>query len=279
MFDLNRAIADWRQDMLASGVGPVEALDELEGHLRDAFEQKVQAGVERQEAFKLAAEQMGRSADLAAEFQKLQPSGWLPMRIAVAFILIALGGTIALLWGHVQSGRMELLLACHVFSITIGYLSALVFGVLAICYVCQRRARGFSIARMGLLSSAARWFTGFSAVLTALGIVLGALWAKEHWGRYWGWDIKDIGGLAVLSWLLLLLAIQFCNVGVHATMILGIGGNIVVALAWFGVNLVVPGAKSYGAALIYSLFSFIALNLVVFIVGLMPAGLLRLKQR
>jgi hypothetical protein len=279
MFDLNRAIAGWRQDMLASGVRQVEALDELEGHLRDVFEQNVQASVERQEAFKLAVEQLGRSTDLAAEFQKLQPSGWLPTRIAAAFILIALGGTIALLWGHVQSGRMELLLACHVFSITIGYFSALVFGGLAICYVCQRGARGFAIARMGLLTRAALWFTGFSAVLTGLGIVLGALWAKEHFGRYWGWDIREIGGLAVLSWLLILLAIQWSKVGVHATMILGIGGNNVVALAWLGVNLLGHGAKSYGAALSYALFSFIALNLVVFIIGLMPAGLLRLKQR
>jgi hypothetical protein len=154
----------------------------------------------------------------------------------------------------------------------------LMFGGLAICYVCQRWARGFSIARMGPLSRAALWFTGFSAILTALGIVLGALWAKEHFGRYWGWDIREIGGLAVLGWLLLLLAMQCCNVGVHATMILGIGGNIVVALAWFGVNLVGHGAKGYGVALIYLLFSFIALNLVVFIIGLLPAGLLRVKQ-
>jgi hypothetical protein len=276
MFDLNRAIADWRHDMRANGVRPVAALDELEGHLRDAFEQKVQADVERQEAFKLAVEQLGRSTDLAAEFQKLQPSGWLPMRLATAFILIALGGTIALLLGHVQSGRMELLLACHVFSITIGYFSALVFGGLGICYVGQRWMRGPSTLDKGLLSRAAVRFTGFSAVLTGLGIVLGALWAKEHWGRYWGWDMKEIGGLAVLSWLLLLLAVQCRSVGVHATMILGIGGNIVVALAWFGVNLVGPGAAS---AFRYPFCCFIGLNLVAFVVGLLPTRFPPLKQR
>jgi hypothetical protein len=92
MFDLNRAIANWRQDMLASGVRPLEALEELETHLRDVFEQNVQAGVERPQAFQLAVEQMGSSTDLATEFQKLQPSAWLPTKIATAFILIALGG-------------------------------------------------------------------------------------------------------------------------------------------------------------------------------------------
>src|SRR4051812_825517 len=117
MFDLNRAVANWREDMLAHGVKQVEALEELETHLRDVFERNVQAGVERQKAFNLAVEQLGRSAELAAEFQKLHPRAWLPTKIAAAFILIALGGTIALLWNRVRSGGMELLLACHVFSI------------------------------------------------------------------------------------------------------------------------------------------------------------------
>jgi ABC-type transport system involved in cytochrome c biogenesis permease subunit len=279
MFDLNHAISDWRQDMQARGVKEVEALDELEAHLRDVFEQNVKAGVERQEAFDLASEQLGRSAELAAEFQKLDAHGWLPTRIAGAFILIALGGMVAWLWGRVERGGMELLLACHVFSITIGYFSVLVLGGLGICYVCQRWAREFSIARTELLSRSVLRFTAFSLVLTAGGVVLGALWAKEHFGRFWGWDIREIGGLVVLGWLLLLLAMQRWNVGIHATMILGIGGNVIVALAWFGINLVGHGANSYGTALSYLLFSFIGLNAVLFTIGLLPAGSLRLKQR
>lgn len=267
MFDLNRAIAGWRREMLASGVRPVDALEELETHLRDVFEQNVQSGVERPEAFKRAVEQVGSSTELAAEFQKLQPIGWLPTKIATAFILIALGTTISWVWGRVRSGGMELLLAWHVFSIVIGYFSALTFGGLAICYVCQRRARGFSVGRMGQLSRAALWFIGFSTILTALGVVLGAFWAKEHLGRYWGWDIRELGGLAVLSWLLLLLATQCRSVGVHATMILGVAGNIVVALAWFGVNLIGNWSTS---PVCYRFLSFIALNLVVFIIGLLP---------
>ncbi|MFO1501689.1 MAG: hypothetical protein U1G07_25480, partial [Verrucomicrobiota bacterium] len=34
-------------------------------------------------------------------------------------------------------------------------------------------------------------------------------------GRYWGWDAKEIGGLAVLSWLALELGLQQSKVG-HA---------------------------------------------------------------
>lgn len=79
-------------------------------------------------------------------------------------------------------------------------------------------------------------------------MVLGAIWAKDHWGRYWGWAVKEVGGLAVLSWLLVGLAMQWCKVGTHATMILSVGGNIVVALAWFGANLLVHGVGSNGVS-------------------------------
>ena len=278
MFDLNRAIAEWRQDMVAGGVEPVEALNELEGHLRDHFEEMVQTGHEDQEAFTLAAEQLGRSADLAAEFQKLQPSGWLPTKVATAFILIALAGMVVLVSGWLRSGKMELLLACHVFSITVGYFSALVVGGLGICYVCERSAKGFLTKRKELLSRAAFRFTSFSTVLTAVGVVLGAIWAKDHWGRFWGWDVKEVGGLAVTSWLLLGLAMQWCKVGTHATMILSVAGNIVVALAWFGANMLIHGIGSNGVVA-YTLAAFVACNLVFLLIGFLPARALFLRRR
>jgi ABC-type transport system involved in cytochrome c biogenesis permease subunit len=108
-------------------------------------------------------------------------------------------------------------------------------------------------------------------------VVLGAIWAKGHWGRYWGWDIKEVGGLAVLSWLLLGLATQWCKVGTHATMILSLGGNIVVALAWFGPNLLAHGVGSNGVVA-YTLAAFVACNLVLLLIGLLPARALRLRR-
>jgi len=278
MFDLNRAISDWRQGMLVSGVEAVEALDELESHLRDAFEHLVQSGLEHQEAFKLAVEQLGRTTDLAVEFQKVEPSLWLPTKVATASLLVALAGLSLWLSGRVRSGGMELLLACHVLAITIGYTSTMVVGGLGICYVCERWARGFSMGRTRSLFRTAIIFTGFSAVLTMAGVVLGAVWAKEHLGRYWGWDVKEIGGLAVLSWLALELAVPQRKVGTRATMMLSIGGNVVVALAWFGANLLASGPKSYGA-ISYLLDSFVAVNLIVCLIGLLPAGTLSQRAR
>jgi len=181
-----------------------------------------------------------------------------------------------LLSGWVRGG-MELLLAFHVFSITLGYFSALVVGGLGICYLCERSAKGFRTKRKELLSRAAFKFTTVAIVLTAVGVVLGAMWAKVHWGRYWGWDVKEVGGLAVLSWLLLGLALQCCKAGTHTTMILSVGGNIVVALALFGANLLIHGVGSNGIAAC-TLAAFVACNLVFLLMGFLPARAFFLRR-
>ncbi|CAN5409801.1 hypothetical protein BH20ACI2_BH20ACI2_05630 [soil metagenome] len=33
----------------------------------------------------------------------------------------------------------------------------------------------------------------------ALFLIMAAVWASESWGRYWGWDAKDVG--ALVAWL------------------------------------------------------------------------------
>jgi cytochrome c-type biogenesis protein CcsB len=33
----------------------------------------------------------------------------------------------------------------------------------------------------------------------ALLLITGAVWANESWGRYWGWDAKEVG--ALVAWL------------------------------------------------------------------------------
>jgi cytochrome c-type biogenesis protein CcsB len=38
-----------------------------------------------------------------------------------------------------------------------------------------------------------------------LGILSGAIWAQQAWGRYWGWDPKEIWALVTWLWYLLIL--------------------------------------------------------------------------
>jgi len=70
MFDLERAISDWRQRMIAGGIQSPETLDELESHLREDVEQLMRSGVTTQQAFETAALRLGSAAALGTEFQK-----------------------------------------------------------------------------------------------------------------------------------------------------------------------------------------------------------------
>src|SRR5512138_2719410 len=73
MFDLERAIADWRLRLAAQGMKNPEVLDELESHLRDEVEERINSGASPQRAFETATEHFGRPAALQAEFAKLKP--------------------------------------------------------------------------------------------------------------------------------------------------------------------------------------------------------------
>jgi hypothetical protein len=71
MFNLEEKIAEWRREMLAGGVKTPEVLDELESHLREDIERKVQSGLNIQLAFERVVEQTGRAEVLKEEFVKV----------------------------------------------------------------------------------------------------------------------------------------------------------------------------------------------------------------
>ncbi len=53
---------------------------------------------------------------------------------------------------------------------------------------------------MRVLSLGIPWLT--------LGILTGAIWAQNAWGRYWGWDPKEIWALITWLWYILILHLQ-----------------------------------------------------------------------
>ena len=71
MFNLEQAIADWRQNMLAAGIDTPVPLEELELHLREEMERQVRAGQDPQQAFAAATQQIGPANSLNTEFLKL----------------------------------------------------------------------------------------------------------------------------------------------------------------------------------------------------------------
>jgi ABC-type transport system involved in cytochrome c biogenesis permease subunit len=85
-------------------------------------------------------------------------------------------------------------------------------------------------------------YIGFSFL--TLGLLFGALWAKEAWGHYWTWDPKETW--AFLTWVIYLLYIHFRhfhpNKNKKSILILGFS-FVILLVCWFGVNYL-PVAKN-----------------------------------
>ena len=70
MFNLEKSIAEWHLQMLSAGINSM-ALEELESHLREEFQRQIRAGINGQDAFEIAARQIGEADGIIAEFGKI----------------------------------------------------------------------------------------------------------------------------------------------------------------------------------------------------------------
>lgn len=78
-----------------------------------------------------------------------------------------------------------------------------------------------------------------------VGLLLGALWAKEAWGTYWRWDPKETwAGITVLSYLLYLHHHRFHPRGERMSLVLQLVGFLCLQMCWYGVNYLPWAAES-----------------------------------
>ena len=137
-------------------------------------------------------------------------------------------------------------LATHVLCITAGYGLCVLSACSAHIYILARYNKK-PAELLARLQQTAYHFSLAALLLTAVGTVLGGIWADQSWGRFWGWDPKENGALLIVLWL---IWTQHGRISGHLRPLpfmatLGLL-NVVVALAWFGVNLLSVGLHSYG---------------------------------
>lgn len=131
-------------------------------------------------------------------------------------------------------------LATHVLIVTTGYGLAILAAMLAHGWLFALHDRSGLFMLMHRTALAALLFT-------VVGTILGGIWADQSWGRFWGWDPKENGALLIVLWIVWLLHGRMAGKLPPASYALGVAClNIVVALAWFGVNLLNVGLHSYG---------------------------------
>ncbi len=147
-------------------------------------------------------------------------------------------------------------LTIHVAVITASYgfigLSAFL-GVLVLILIVLRNEN--NVKKVGNIIEQLTSINELSAMIglyfLIIGTFLGAIWANESWGRYWGWDPKETWSLitvAVYSFIVHMRLIPSLK-GVFNFNVASVIGLASVLMTYFGVNYYLSGLHSYGSGM------------------------------
>jgi len=168
-------------------------------------------------------------------------------------------------------------LTIHVLTIVSSYAAGALawgLGLLSLGHYLLGRYRPGGAGRPSQPPAACAELAGFiykamqvAVLLLAAGTILGGLWADVSWGRFWGWDPKEVWALVSLLAYLVVLHGRYAgwigNFGLAAGAVLGAA---VIGMSWYGVNFLLgAGLHSYGFGQggQTEFFAFLILNLAL----------------
>lgn len=139
------------------------------------------------------------------------------------------------------------LLSLHVVVIMIAYVLlafAMFNGIAAIVIYYGKKDCHHEIEHLKVISNIIIYPAVF---LLAAGIFIGAVWANVSWGRYWGWDPKEVW--ALITMLVYSAALHSDSLSLfkrpmffHVFCIIAF---VTVLITYFGVNFILGGMHSY----------------------------------
>jgi len=92
------------------------------------------------------------------------------------------------------------------------------------------------------------WYMFVGSIFLIAGIITGSMWAASSWGRYWGWDPKEVWSLvAFLAYMAILHAKLDRLIGKFGVALISIAAFQTIIMTYLGVNFVLTtGMHSYG---------------------------------
>lgn len=143
--------------------------------------------------------------------------------------------------------RSNFWLAVHVITVMLSY------AAFALALAVGNITLGYCLAgpnKQGAIDAQSRFtykLLQAGVLLLALGTILGAMWADYSWGRFWGWDPKEVWALiTLLSYLAVLHARCAGWIANHGLAAWSVICFTMVIMAWYGVNLLHTGLHNYG---------------------------------
>jgi len=96
------------------------------------------------------------------------------------------------------------------------------------------------------LNDKAYYMVAWGFFFLTIGIATGAAWGNASWGRYWGWDSKEVW--ATVAWAIYALFLHlrlFFRVPREALAVINIIGYAAILFTYFGVSYLLPGLHAY----------------------------------
>ena len=109
---------------------------------------------------------------------------------------------------------------------------ALIAGIMALCGRPKLMEMADVLTRIG-------------SALILLGMLMGAVWAKQAWGDYWTWDAKE--NWALVTWLVYVsyMHVRYRKPRAHKIAVLVLLlGFLALQITWYGVNYFPAAQKS-----------------------------------
>ena len=183
---------------------------------------------------------------------------WVFVLLPVLILLAVSGRWLYATAAPVMPALQSYWLPIHVSVVSLGSGVFLVAGVASILFLVKMSALGDPdrdgvVARIvqrlpdaQTLDRIAYRTTIFGFPVFGFGVIFGAIWAEEAWGRYWGWDPKET--VAFIAWVVYaayLHARSTAGWRDKKAAWINVAGFVAMVFNLFFINLVVTGLHSY----------------------------------
>jgi cytochrome c-type biogenesis protein CcsB len=148
-------------------------------------------------------------------------------------------------WVNDNTGKLSLSLNAN--PVDFGGLIGLMVALIFVSLLAWKREDVVSaLPEIKKIDSLLYRTVGVAFPLLSLLLITGAVWANESWGRYWGWDSKEVG--ALVAWM---AYAGFLHTRIahgwrgRRSAYFALLGFALVIFTWLGVSFLLPGLHSY----------------------------------